>query len=80
MTKLFHTTIQGKQECTTQKEMPTACIIENKRLFSQTFDTPPICDALIAVIKYDAEKEGGKKYWMGYLFPQLEYLSICKDF
>ena len=51
---------QGKQECITRQEMSTACIIENKRRFSQFFDTPPMCDALIAVIRYDAEKEGEK--------------------
>ena len=33
VTKLFHTTAQGKQECTTQQEMSTACIIENKKWF-----------------------------------------------
>ena len=47
VTKLFHTTVQGKHECTTQQEMSTACIIENKKRFSQNFDTPSICDALI---------------------------------
>ena len=40
--------------------MSTACIIENKKRFSQTFDTPPMCDALLDGIGYDIEKEGGK--------------------
>ena len=37
------------------------CIIENKKRFSQTFDTPPMCAALIDRILYDTEKEGGKQ-------------------
>ena len=61
VTKLFYTTAQGKQQCTTQQEMSTACIIENKKRFSQTFDTPPMCAVLIDRIRYDAEKKGGNQ-------------------
>ena len=61
VTKLFRTTAQGKQECTTQQDLSMACIIENKKRFSHTFDTPPMCTALIDSIGYDAEKEGGKQ-------------------
>ena len=56
VTKLFHMTVPRKQECTTQQEISTACIIENKKRRSQNFDTPPTCDAQISVIGYDAEK------------------------
>ena len=31
VTKLYHTTDQRKIECTTQRDMATACIIENKK-------------------------------------------------
>ena len=58
VTKLFDTTAQGKHEYTSQQEISTACIIENKKQFSQNFDTPPMCDALIDMIRYDAKKEG----------------------
>ena len=71
---------QGKQEFTTQQEMSTVCIIENKRRFSQNFDTPPICDSLIAVIRYDVEKEEGKQILDWTFFPQFEHLSICRKF
>ena len=61
VTKLFHTTAEGKQECTTQKDMSMTCISENVKQFSQTFDTPPMCASLIERIGYDAEKEGGRQ-------------------
>ena len=61
VTKLVHITTQEKQECTTQQDISIACIIDNKKRFSQTFDTPPMCAALIDRIGYDAEKEGGKQ-------------------
>ena len=41
--------------------MSTAYILENKKWFSQTFDTPLMRDELIPVIGYDAEKEGGRQ-------------------
>ena len=70
VTKLYHTTAQGKHEFTTQQEMSTACTIESKKRFSQTFDTPPMCDALIDRIGYDTEKEGGKHILEGtFCFP-----------
>ena len=31
ITKLYHTTTLGKIECTMQRDMATACIIENKK-------------------------------------------------
>ena len=68
VTKLFHTTVQGKHECTTQQEMSTACIIENKKRFSQTIDTPPMRTALIDRIGYDAEKEEGTQILVGTVF------------
>lgn len=33
VTKLYHTTDQGKIECTTQRDTVTACITENKKIF-----------------------------------------------
>ena len=67
-TQLFRTTALGNQECTTQQKMSTVCIIENKLRFSQTFDTSPMCDVLVAVIGNDAEKMRKRteenKYWM----------------
>ena len=68
VTKLFHTTVQGKHECTTQQEMSTACIIENKKRFSQTIDTPPMRTVLIDRIAYDTEKEGGTQILVGTFF------------
>ena len=35
VTKLYHTTNQGKIECTTQRDMMTACIAENKKRFPE---------------------------------------------
>ena len=61
VTKLSHTTSEGKQECTTQKDMSIACISGNVKRFSQTIDTPSMCAALIERMGYDAEKEGGKQ-------------------
>lgn len=61
VTKPFHTTNQVKQECTTQRDMSTAYILENKKWFLQNFDTPLMRDELIPVIGYDAEKEGGRQ-------------------
>ena len=78
VTKLFHTMDQRKQECTTQQKISTACIIENKKRFSQIFDTPPICDALIEMIGYDVENKEEKTSLMGHLFLSLEHLSICR--
>ena len=68
VTKLFHTMDQGKKECTTQQKMSTTCIIENKKQFSQIFDTPPICDTLIEVIGYDAGNKEENTSWMGHCF------------
>ena len=78
MTKLFYNTDQGKQECTTKQDMVTACIMGNKRTFYK-LTIHHQCAALIVVIGYDAEKEGGRQILDGiFLFPLLEHLSICK--
>ena len=81
-TQLFRTTALGNQECTHQQKIPTVCIIENKLRFSQTFDTSPMCDVLVAVIGNDAEKMRKRteenKYWMWHLFPELEHKYIQK--
>lgn len=42
----------------TRREMTTACIMENKKIFSQTFDTPSMQEEHIADVNYSAEKEG----------------------
>ena len=60
VTKIFHTTDQGKHECTTQRDVAALCIMENKKRCSQNFDTPLICDVLIATIGDDAEIEEGR--------------------
>ena len=39
VTKIYHTANQRIIECTTQSDITTACIIENKKRFSQTIDT-----------------------------------------
>ena len=82
VTKLFHTTAEGKQECTTQKDMSMACINENVKRFPQTFDTPHMCSALIDRIGYDAEKEGGKQIFDGTFVSPLgtpKYMQTCLD-
>ena len=63
VTKLYHTTDQGKNEGTMQRDLVTTCITENKKRFSQTRDTPLMHDRLIKVIGSNVEKEGGQKYW-----------------
>ena len=35
--------------------------MENKIRFSHTFDIPPMCDALIKMIGYNAKKKRGKQ-------------------
>ena len=39
--------------------------MKNKRRVSQTFDTPPICNALITAIGYDVEKESERQILEG---------------
>ena len=34
VTNCFHTTDQGQQECTTQRDIVIACIMENKKRLS----------------------------------------------
>ena len=41
--------------------MIIACIVENKKRFSQTFSTPLIQSNLIEQIGYNVEKEEGKQ-------------------
>ena len=65
VTKLFHTTYQSKHECTAQRDMTTACIIKDKKRVSQIFDTPTMCDELIAAIRCGTEKEGGRQILTG---------------
>ena len=52
--------------------MSTACIIENKKRFSQTFDTPPLCAALIDKVGYDAENKMDKQILEGTFFSPLD--------
>ena len=65
VTKLYHTTDQGKNEGTMQRDMVTTCITENKKRFSQTRDTPPMHDRLVEVIEFNVEKERGQQILEG---------------
>ena len=58
VTKLYHTTEQGKFECSMQRDIVTACITENKKIFSQTRDILLMHDRIIELIGFNAEKEG----------------------
>ena len=55
VTKLYHTTDQSNMERTTQRDMATACIIENKKIFYQTRDTPPMQESLIKIKGFNVE-------------------------
>ena len=82
ITKLYHTTTLGKIECTTQSDMATACIIENKKRFSQTIDTPPMHHSLVEVVGYNVEKEGGRQILEGiFEIPQNtpKYMTMVID-
>ena len=60
--KAFVLNEQGTHECYTQKDIHSACIVENKIRFSQSRSTPPMNASLIDSIGCDAEKEDTPKY------------------
>ncbi len=52
VTKLYHTENNVRTECSTKVTVENACINENIGRFSQTNDTPPMDDSLIADLGY----------------------------
>ena len=45
-----------KTECTTKRDMATACIVENKNAFSQISDTPPMQASHINARGFDVKQ------------------------